>query len=89
VAGFSFTERSSCCIVPLALAKITPLFQAGRQIGFLGVSYVTFRALDVIFCLRDNVITLPRFFDFVGFLFFFPTICPTNRSLPPFCRRLE
>ena len=46
----------------------------GSQFGFLGISYVTFRALDVVFCLRDKVIALPPTLDFLAFLFFFPTI---------------
>src|SRR4029077_16248711 len=35
---------------------------------------VTFRALDIVFCLRDKVIAAPSLVDFLGFLFFFPTI---------------
>jgi membrane protein involved in D-alanine export len=46
----------------------------GSQAGFLGISYITFRALDIVFCLRDNVIAAPGTIDFLMFLFFFPTI---------------
>jgi membrane protein involved in D-alanine export len=52
-------------------------FQSCRregEFGFLGISYITFRALDVVFCLRDKVIALPGALDFSMFLFFFPTI---------------
>ena len=44
-------------VLPLALAKEYPLVSPKTQnFGFLGISYVTFRALDIVFCLRDGVI---------------------------------
>jgi membrane protein involved in D-alanine export len=72
--GSVFYATVAVCIFPLALAKVIPVFLPGHQFGFLGLSYITFRALDVVFCLRDNVIAAPRPLDFLGFLFFFPTI---------------
>ena len=72
--GPAFYGTIAVCILPLALAKTVPVFLPRDQFGFLGISYITFRALDVIFCLRDKVIAAPRPFDFFGFLFFFPTI---------------
>jgi membrane protein involved in D-alanine export len=73
-SGPTFYGAMAACLLPLALAKVIPVFLPGNQLGFLGISYVTFRALDVVFCLRDNVISVPSTFDFLGFLFFFPTI---------------
>jgi membrane protein involved in D-alanine export len=61
-------------LLPLAAAKLVPLLAPKSQFGFLGISYVTFRALDVVFCLRDKVIAAPGTLDFLMFLFFFPTI---------------
>ena len=72
--GSAFYATIAASLLPLALAKFTPVFLPQQQVGFLGISYVTFRALDVVFCLRDNVIAAPRALDFFGFLFFFPTI---------------
>jgi len=72
--GWVFYGTIGACLVPLVLAKVFPLFASQRQFGFLGISYITFRALDVVFCLRDNVINTPSLLDFLGFLFFFPTI---------------
>jgi membrane protein involved in D-alanine export len=72
--GSVFYGTLAACLLPLALAKAVPVCLPREQFGFLGISYITFRALDVIFCLRDNVIAAPRLFDFLGFLFFFPTI---------------
>jgi membrane protein involved in D-alanine export len=71
--GSGFYATIAACLLPLALAKVVPVFLL-RKFGFLGLSYITFRALDVVFCLRDGVIAAPRVFDFFGFLFFFPTI---------------
>ena len=61
-------------VLPLILVKFSRFFASDQKIGFLGISYVTFRALDVIFSLRDGVIVAPRLLEFFGFLFFFPTI---------------
>jgi len=72
--GLLFYGTMAASLLPLALAKVVPVFLPRHQFGFLGISYVTFRALDVVFCLRDKVITAPSLFDFLGFLFFFPTI---------------
>jgi membrane protein involved in D-alanine export len=71
--GSVFYATMAVCLLPLVLAKVIPVLLL-RQFGFLGLSYITFRALDVIFCLRDGVIAAPRVCDFFGFLFFFPTI---------------
>jgi membrane protein involved in D-alanine export len=73
-AGWSFYAGVAVGLLPLAASKFFPVMSPKSEFGFLGISYVTFRALDVIFCLRDNVITLPGSLDFSMFLFFFPTI---------------
>jgi len=72
--GFVFYGTMAASLLPLALVKVIPVFLPRHEFGFLGISYVTFRALDIVFCLRDNVITAPSLLDFLGFLFFFPTI---------------
>ncbi len=69
-----FYGTLAASLLPLTLAKVIPVFVPQHQFAFLGISYVTFRALDIVFCLRDNVIAAPSLFDFLGFLFFFPTI---------------
>src|SRR5262249_25473637 len=40
----------------------------------LGISYVTFRSLDVIICIQDGLITTHRAGPYLAFLLFFPTI---------------
>ena len=69
-----FYGAIAASLLPLAAAKLAPAVSPGGQFGFLGLSYVTFRALDVVFCLRDKVIPEPGPLDLFAFLFFFPTI---------------
>ena len=72
--GWPFYAAVAAGLLPVAMAKFFPVISPGSEFGFLGISYITFRALDVIFCLRDKVMNLPRTLDFLIFLFFFPTI---------------
>jgi membrane protein involved in D-alanine export len=61
-------------LAPLAAAKFVPLLAPGTQFGYLGISYVTFRALDVVFGIQDRLIkTLPPG-QFLAFVFLFPTV---------------
>jgi len=55
-------------LAPLALAKV------GSPIEFLGISYVTFRSLDVVFGIHDGVITRLPAARYLAYLFFFPTV---------------
>ena len=43
-------------LVPLAMAKAAPLVAPDSMPGFLGISYVTFRAVDVLFGIHDGLI---------------------------------
>src|SRR5438094_4690494 len=72
--GWSFYVAVAASLLPLAASKFFPVVSPGSEFGFLGISYITFRALDVVFCLRDKVIAFPGTRDFLMFLFFFPTI---------------
>jgi membrane protein involved in D-alanine export len=69
-----FPTALALTILPLVAARFLPLAIPGAQLGFLGISYVTFRSLDVIFGIRDRlIVSLPadRFF---AFLLLFSTI---------------
>lgn len=44
------------------------------MVGFLGISYLTFKAAQMIIEIRDNLIKQYNAWDFVNFLLFFPTI---------------
>ncbi len=73
-AGWLFYGALGVSLLPLAITKVLPVVSPKTQFGFLGVSYVTFRALDIVFCVRDGVIATPGAIDLFMFLFFFPTI---------------
>ncbi len=61
-------------LVPLCASKLLPFFSVESVFGFLGISYVTFRALDVIFSIRDGVVKQLAPGQLFAFLFFFPAI---------------
>ena len=69
-----FYGALALALLPLALAKFLPLLAPHFLFGFLGISYVTFRALDVIFCVQDRLITALPPVQFLAYLFFFATI---------------
>jgi membrane protein involved in D-alanine export len=61
-------------LAPLLAGKFIPLFNDSYQLVFLGLSYVTFRCLDVVIGIHENLIpTLPPV-QYLTFLLFFPTI---------------
>ncbi|SME25367.1 Peptidoglycan O-acetyltransferase [Bacillus mobilis] len=61
-------------ILPLILAKIAPFVPELHFIVFAGMSYVTFRAVQMVFEVRDNLIKELSFFNFWEFVLFFPAI---------------
>jgi membrane protein involved in D-alanine export len=69
-----FTTALVLAILPLAVAKYLPDVSPRTEFGFFGISYVSFRALDVIFSIRDRVIKALPPLTYFAFLFFFPTV---------------
>jgi membrane protein involved in D-alanine export len=61
-------------IAPLVLAKTIPLQTPAGTLTHLGLSYITFRALDVILSIHDGVIKQLTLRTWLAFLFFFPVI---------------
>lgn len=63
-------------ILPLAITKVVPFFTAGQPslFGFLGISYLTFRSVQMVMEMRDGLIKSYRVVDYLRFLLFFPTI---------------
>lgn len=61
-------------VLPLLVVKVEPLFAPGSPVGFLGISYLTFRALDVVIGIQDDLIKQLPIDRYVTFLLFFPTI---------------
>ena len=60
-------------LLPLLLEKFAP-GSPHSVVAFVGISYATFRALDVIFGIQDGVITELPAADYAAFLLFFPAI---------------
>lgn len=61
-------------LLPLAAAKFLPFFFSNYGLAFLGLSYVTFRCLDVIFGIQDGVIQSLAPVQYLAYLLFFPPI---------------
>ncbi|MDN2452893.1 D-alanyl-lipoteichoic acid biosynthesis protein DltB [Lactobacillus sp. UCMA15818] len=63
-------------IIPLIIVKITPAIYGGQVsiIGFLGISYITFKIVGMIMEIRDGAIKEFKLWQTIQFLLFFPTI---------------
>ncbi|WP_088071379.1 D-alanyl-lipoteichoic acid biosynthesis protein DltB [Gottfriedia luciferensis] len=61
-------------ILPLIIVKLSPFFESTTLVGFLGISYLTFKTTQVIVEIRDKSLKEIRMIDFLRFLLFFPTI---------------
>ncbi|MGG0259273.1 D-alanyl-lipoteichoic acid biosynthesis protein DltB [Bacillus mycoides] len=71
---FRFYMAVILSILPLVLAKIAPFVPELKFVVFLGMSYVTFRAVQMVFEVRDNLIKELSFFNFWEFVLFFPAL---------------
>lgn len=71
-------------IVPLLLCKVSEVqgLMSVRLFAFIGISYLTFRAVQIIIETYDGVISEIQVMDFLSFLLFFPTFScgPIDRS---------
>lgn len=69
-----FYMVSFLAIFPLAWIKVTPAISGHQSLfGFLGISYITFRAVGTIIELRDGVIKDLKVWEFLRFMLFMPT----------------
>ncbi len=75
-------------LLPLICAKVSAIFDA-NILGFLGISYLTFKTAQVLIEIRDGIIKELKPLDFLYFLLFFPvfTSGPIMRSRD-FCEQL-
>lgn len=62
----------ACQIAPLFIYKSCVVFGADL-LGFLGISYMTFKAVQVLIEIRDRLITEFKPLDYLAFMVFFPT----------------
>ncbi|NLL34854.1 MAG: D-alanyl-lipoteichoic acid biosynthesis protein DltB [Clostridiales bacterium] len=60
--------------VPLIITKLGGIIPTFNFLHLLGVSYMTFRAVQVLIETYDGLITEVKLFDFSYFLLFFPSI---------------
>jgi membrane protein involved in D-alanine export len=61
-------------ILPLLMIKILPFFEIKSWFGFLGISYLTFKNVQMIIDIRDGSLTSLSLKEQLNFLLFFPTI---------------
>lgn len=68
-------------LLPLVIAKVSGLI-GHHWFSFLGISYVTFKVVQIIIESYDGVIEKSSFWDTLNFLMFFPTLSsgPIDRS---------
>ncbi|MDR2587640.1 MAG: D-alanyl-lipoteichoic acid biosynthesis protein DltB [Coriobacteriales bacterium] len=68
-------------LVPLACSKVGAVFDE-NILGFIGISYITFKAIQVLIEIRDGIIGRLTPFDYLYFLLFFApfTSGPIDRS---------
>lgn len=68
-------------LLPLVAVKLLPKLSFSG-IGFLGISYVTFKVIQIIIETYDGVIKDISAFDYVSFIIFFPSLSsgPIDRS---------
>ncbi|MFN8411484.1 MAG: D-alanyl-lipoteichoic acid biosynthesis protein DltB [Anaerolineales bacterium] len=61
-------------ILPLVIEKVLAVFETKSIFVFLGISYITFRSVDVLLGVQDNLIKKIDPLQYFTFLLFFPTI---------------
>ena len=68
-------------LIPLVVYKIGAVFDQ-NLLGFIGISYLTFKAVQVLIEIRDGLIEEMSLFDYLYFLTFFAVITsgPIDRS---------
>ena len=69
-----FYSSLALSILPLVAAKVLPTLVPQTAFGFLGISYVTFRALDVLFSIQDGLIKELSLSRYIAYLLFVPAL---------------
>lgn len=69
-------------IIPLLITKFTGTF-VNKEIGFLGISYLTFKCVQTLIQIYDGYVRKINILDYAYFILFFPTISsgPIDRSI--------
>jgi membrane protein involved in D-alanine export len=61
-------------LLPLIAARVLPQLAPTYQVGFLGISYLTFRSLDVTLGIQDRLFRELSPTAYLAYVLFFPTI---------------
>lgn len=61
-------------LAPLVVAKLGNHLAPSDVLGFLGISYLTFRCVDTVIGIQDGLITDLPLVQYLAFLLFFPTL---------------
>ena len=69
-------------LMPLIYSKLSNVF-IHKEVGFLGISYLTFKIIQMLIQIYDGYITKINVFDLAYFILFFPTVSsgPIDRSI--------
>ena len=69
-------------LLPLILVRLLPFTKINYKLGFLGISYITFKVMQILIEIKDNLIKEVKFVDYLSFMIFFPTLAsgPIDRS---------
>lgn len=81
--GAAYPIAMICVIAPLVIYKIGAVFDE-NILGFLGISYITFKAVQVVIEVHDGLIKELSLLDYLYLLVFFPSFTsgPILRSRP-------
>lgn len=69
-------------ILPLIILKFSHFFTTRNLFGFVGISYITFRVVQILIEVYDGLIIHINLIDLIYFLIFFPSVSsgPIDRS---------
>lgn len=76
-----YAQFAILSMLPLILCKVSPLIQV-NIFTFIGVSYVSFKVIQIVIETYDGLIEEMSFFEYSSFILFFPSISsgPIDRS---------
>lgn len=79
--SFIFYHAIFWALLPLVIAKISGLF-GHHWFSFIGISYITFKVIQIIIETHDGIIERSSFWKTMNFLLFFPALSsgPIDRS---------
>ncbi|SJT92789.1 D-alanyl-lipoteichoic acid biosynthesis protein DltB [Clostridioides difficile] len=61
-------------MLPVVISKLAGVTRYSSVIGFIGLSYLNFKAIQMIIEIYDGRITEIKFTTFIYFIMFFPTL---------------